>query len=98
MNIQLEKLFEKHEFSAKDKYDFMQIYSLLPSFKKVNVVDNFQEIVASIGHLKKDMLLEQEILFGSTLKTIEERLKNMKQDNISQKTKGNIELLKNTLS
>lgn len=48
MNTQLEKLFKRHDFSQKDRYDFMQIYSLLPNFKKVRVVENFEEIVTNI--------------------------------------------------
>jgi hypothetical protein len=48
MNTQLEKLFEINDFSAKDRHDFMQIYSLLPDYKKVRVIENFDEIMSSI--------------------------------------------------
>jgi hypothetical protein len=48
MNTKLEKLFEIHDFSAKDKHDFMQIYSLLPSYKQVRVIEDFDSIILSI--------------------------------------------------
>jgi len=48
MNTQLEKLFEKYNFSQKDRYDFLQIYALLPSYKKVKVVEHFDEITTQI--------------------------------------------------
>jgi len=48
MNTKLEKLFEQGGFSAKDRHDFMQIYSLLPNHKKVRVVENFDEIMMNI--------------------------------------------------
>jgi len=30
MNTQLEKLFDTYDMSAKDRYDFTQVYNLLP--------------------------------------------------------------------
>ena len=97
MNIQLEKLFELNDFSPKDRHDFMQIYALLPNYKKVRVVDNFDEIMTSIGNLKKDMLLEQEILFGKTLKNIEQRLKTMQKAKINLESQKSIAFLKNMI-
>ena len=62
MNTQLEKLLEKHNFSQKDRYEFLQIYSLLPANKMVMVIENFEEIVSQIDGLKQDLQEEQSIL------------------------------------
>lgn len=97
MNTQLEKLFEINDFSAKDRHDFMQIYSLLPDYKKVRVIENFDEIMSSIWNLKQDMLLEQEILFWETLKNIEERFNIMQKEKISLWSRESIALLKNLI-
>jgi len=98
MNTKLKILFEQYEFSRRDIHDFMQVYNLLPDYKKVKAIENFESIAASIGWLREDMLLEQEILFGQTLKNIEEKLQNTKQARISQDTKWDIAMLKNMIS
>ena len=63
MNTQLEKLFSEYDFSMKDRYDFMQIYSLLPSHKKVKVIESFEDIANEMNILKKELVTEQELLF-----------------------------------
>jgi len=63
MNIQLEKLFSEHNFSKKDRYDFMQIYNLLPSHKRVKVIESFEEIVSEMNILRNELITEQELLF-----------------------------------
>lgn len=97
MNTQLEKLFALHDFSPKDRYDFLQIYSLLPDFKKSRVVDYFEDIVAELNILKQELHLEQEILFGETLKNIEEKLSSIKKKKVLSSSKQEISLLKNMI-
>ncbi|MCD5375120.1 hypothetical protein LR010_01550 [Candidatus Gracilibacteria bacterium] len=97
MNTKLEKLFVLNDFSVKDRHDFMQIYSLLPNYKKVRVIENFDEILKRVGDLKSEILMEQEILFGNTLKNIEERLKTMQKDKINMGSRESIALLKNII-
>jgi len=97
MNTKLEKLFVLNDFSVKDRHDFMQIYSLLPNYKKVRVIENFDEILKRVWDLKSEILMEQEILFWNTLKNIEERLKTMQKDKINMWSRDSIALLKNII-
>jgi hypothetical protein len=63
MNPKLAVLFEQHRFSQKDIYDFMQIYNLMPDYKKVGAIENFESIAENISTLKAEVLAEYEILF-----------------------------------
>lgn len=62
MNEKLEKLFNDYQLSDKERYEFMQIYSLLPPDKKVRALERFQVIMKELEILKKELLYEQEIL------------------------------------
>ena len=97
MDTKIQQLLEKYNFSHKDIHDFHQIYSLLPSYKRVKVVENFSEIAEEIWSLKKDLLLEQEILFWETLENIESRLQWLKKTGIISKAQKDISLLKDTI-
>lgn len=97
MNTKLKKLLEDNHFSLKDRHDFMQIYNLLPDYKRVRVIENFEQIVSNIWQLKDQMLMEQEILFGKTLKNIEERLKNIQKEKINSRSQEEIAFLKNMI-
>jgi len=97
MNIQLEKLFEKHDFSPKDRYDFLQIYELLPSHKRVKVVESFDEIHLQIKWLRQELYKEQEILFWESLQNIEEKLVQIGKNKTIKQSQNEISLLKHTL-
>lgn len=63
MNPRLEKLFESYHFSHKDRYEFLQIYNLLPAHKKVKAIENFDQIYESMELLKVGLHQQHEILF-----------------------------------
>ncbi len=97
MNTQLEKLFLKHSFSRKDRYDFLQIFALLPDYKKVRVVESFDDIVSQLMLLRNEIQLEQEILFWNTLRNIEKKLSNIRKKKILAEARQNISFLKSTI-
>lgn len=97
INTRLEKLFDQYNFSLKDRYDFSQIFSLLPDYKKKRVVDRFDEIVSSMQDLRGDLILQQEILFGEALENIESKLQQIQVDNVVSRSKRDISDLKNVL-
>jgi len=97
IHSRLEKLFESYGFSHKDRADFLNIYNLLPSHKKVRVIDNFDSIAGEIWLLRNDLVTQQEILFWKTLWNIEKRLEDMKKQHVKMTAKQEIELLKNLL-
>lgn len=94
MNIQLEKLFEIYQFSPKDRHEFLQIYTLLPDFKKIRVIESFAEIAQKLDILRSDLHLEQEILFGKTLESIESRLEGLHRAKILEGSQGQRTLLR----
>lgn len=63
----------------------------------MKVIEKFEQIMKNIGWLKKELLLEQEILFWNTLKNIEEKLKEIHKSKISAQIRQDISLLKNTI-
>lgn len=97
MNTFLEKLFQEYNFSEKDRYDFLQIYWLLPDIKKKRVVDNFHQIALQIQDLKEDLAIEQEILLGKTLTSIEKRLASVWKKQLLSKVSSELEELKQML-
>ena len=94
MNIKLEQLFEIYQFSPKDRYDFLQIYNLLPDFKKIKVIESFEEIAKKLDMLRADLHLEQEILFGKTLENIESRLEALERGKVLECSQGQRALLR----
>lgn len=97
MNTQLEKLFIQYDFSQKDRYDFLQIYTLLPGHKKVRVVDHFDEIMSQLTWLRREIYAEQEILFGTALKNIEEKLSQIGKKKVLSGSRKEISLLKDMI-
>lgn len=96
-NTKLEKLFTQYNFSLKDKHDFMQIFSLLPDYKKRRVVENFDEIAQKLSSLRDDLQVQQEILFWKTLSNIESKLEEIQKSYVQSKVKEDISLLKSML-
>jgi len=97
MNPKLKELFRKYTFSHKDEYDFMQIYNLMPDYKKVRAIENFESIAYNILALKQEVLQEHEILFGKALDNIHSRLLERRKKTLSQKTRSAVTSLKSTL-
>ena len=62
MHIRLQKLFDQYNFSAKERYEFLQIFQLLDAKKQARVIDNFEVIQQSISKLQSDLAYEQEVL------------------------------------
>lgn len=97
MNTQLEKLFDRYELDAKDRYEFLQIYNLLSPQKRSRVIENFQDIMESISSLKQELAVEQEILLGNTLESIEKQLRARKILSVSKNTKEELSFFKSIL-
>ena len=62
MNTRLEKLFEKHDLSEKDKYEINQIFCLLPNKKQINILNNFDVLAFRLKIIQKQINLERKIL------------------------------------
>jgi len=97
MNSKLEQLFSQYDFSPKDKYDFMQIYTMLPNHKRVQTLENFESIASEILNLKQKISLEQQIMFGKTLATIEERILSRRKKQVSIQAQDEMRVLRNAI-
>lgn len=97
MNPKLAVLFEQYDFSQKDIYDFMQIYNLMPDYKKVWAIENFESIASSISTLKNEVLAEHEILFWKTLGNIESRILENKKKSLSLNTQKEMQALRSIM-
>ena len=97
MNPKLAALFEQYEFSRKDIYDFMQIYNLMPDYKKVRAIENFESIAYNISLLKEEVLVEHEILFWKALENIETRILENKKKSLMENTHAQMQALKSIM-
>jgi len=62
MNTFLQELFEKYEISDKDKHNILQMYNILPDYKKQNILNNFETLVYKIKKIEEDINIEKEII------------------------------------
>jgi len=67
MNTLLEKLFEKYNFSKKDKYEINQIFLFLSNDKKERLLNNFDILAEKVMKIEKESIIEQEILLDKLL-------------------------------
>ena len=71
MNTLLEKLFEKYNLSEKDKYEIRQIYDLLPSDKKQNLLNNFESLALRLNKKEEEINSEREVLLWGIITDLE---------------------------
>lgn len=95
MTTVLEKLFEKYNLEDKDRYEIQQIYSFLSSQKKIQLVENFENVVKHIEKLKKEMFDEQQILFDNTLQNVQQKIKQAEERRVQNNTQSEITKLRN---
>lgn len=62
MNTHLEMLFKKYNLSLKDRYEINQIFWLLPTDKKLNILKNFDLLAFRFEQIHKEIDLERRIL------------------------------------
>lgn len=70
MNTRLETLFEKYNFSQKDRYEINQIFLLLPDNKKQNLLNNFEILALKLFKIKEKINIEREILIWGEVENI----------------------------
>lgn len=97
MNVILEKLLQNENLNDKDRYEIRQIFEVVTIEKKQNILNNFEKIVASIMHIKKELYREQEILLGKALSNIERNIKQAKTSGIKSGTSSSIGTLRQTM-
>ncbi len=94
MNTMLEKLLWNNSLQEKDKYEIRQIFNIVSDEKKQNILKNFDQMIISIIKIKKDLIVEQEILLWRAISNIENTLKNARSSWIKNATSRSIWNLK----
>ena len=84
MNTLLEKLFEQYHISPKDRYEINQIYGLLPTEKKQNLLNNFEALSIRLNKIEEDLNLEREILVWSALQKIKNTIERVKRKELKK--------------
>ena len=84
MNTLLAQLFEKYKISPKDRYEISQIYSLLPSNKKQNLLNNFDILQVRLNKIEEDLNIEREILIWDALQKIRNTIEKVKREELKK--------------
>ncbi len=76
----LDYFFEKYHFSDRDRFDTLQIFSLLSKEKQTNFVSNFDKYAMDVQQVNSDMEIEKNILIDDAVEQVKQALlKNRKQ-------------------
>ena len=97
MNTKLEKLFEKYDFSPKDRFEISQILFLLPEEKKQNFLKNFEEFAFQVKKINSDIEIEKNILLDNAIEKIKQSILNERKNKLGSDIKTKMSSLKKEL-
>lgn len=89
INTKLEKLFEKYNFSQKDRFEISQIFFLLTEDRKQKLISNFDDFAFSVLKINSDIALEKEILIWDAVEQIKQSILNERKNNFDIKKQIN---------
>jgi hypothetical protein len=70
MNTYLIKLFEKYNISDKNRYEILQIFSLLPNIKQINLLNNFETLALKLKKIEDEINIEKEVLVWKAVERV----------------------------
>lgn len=94
MNVLLEKLLLNSLLNDKDRYEIRQIFNFVDDKKKLNILNNFENILNKIVKIKFELRQQQEILLWKAISNIELSIKQAKNNWIKNATSLSIKNLK----
>ena len=97
MNTKLEKLFEKNDFSPKDRFEISQIFFLLTEEKKQNFLKNFEEFAFQVKKINSDIEIEKNILLDNAIEKIKQSILNERKNKLGSDIKTKMSSLKKEL-
>ncbi|MDP5039150.1 MAG: hypothetical protein NWP80_01750 [Candidatus Gracilibacteria bacterium] len=97
MNLILEEKLEKSLLSKKDIYEIKTFFIFLTEEKKINFINNFDNIVFKILKIEQDLKQSQEILLGKAISNIENAIKKSQLKGLKNASKQSIGELKNEM-
>jgi len=84
MNTLLQRLFNEHALSDRDKYEINQIFELLPPDKKQNLLNNFDLLTIRLNKIEEDIRVEREILVWDALHNIRNAIERAKREELKE--------------
>lgn len=72
MNTYLIKLFDKYNISERNRYEILQIYSLLPDDKKQNLINNFAGLAGNLNKIEQDVEIQRKIILWDPVEKLKE--------------------------
>ena len=70
MNTRLELLFKNYNISEKNRYEINQLFQLLPSYKKQNLLNNFDVLASRFSEIEEEINTERSILIWNEVENI----------------------------
>ena len=70
MNTRLELLFKNYNISEKNRYEINQLFQLLPSYKKQNLLNNFEVLASRFSEIEEEINTERSILIWNEVENI----------------------------
>lgn len=89
INTKLEKLFEKYNFSQKDRFEISQIFFLLTEDRKQKLISNFDDFAFSVLKINSDIEMEKEILIWDAVEQIKQSILRERKNNFDIKKQIN---------
>lgn len=85
INTKLEKLFEKYNFSQKDRFEISQIFFLLTEDRKQKLLSNFDNFAFQVKKINSDIEIEKEILIWDAVEKIKQSILNNRKNDTKSK-------------
>lgn len=85
INTKLEKLFEKYNFSQKDRFEISQIFFLLTEDRKQKLLSNFDNFAFQVKKINSDIEIEKEILIWDAVEKIKQSILNNRKNETKSK-------------
>lgn len=80
MNTYLIKLFEKYNISDKNRYEILQIFSLLPNIKQINLLNNFETLALKLKKIEDEINIEKEVLVWKAVERVWKAILDKRKD------------------
>lgn len=97
MNTKLEKMFEKYNFSPKDRFEISQIFFLLTEDRKQKLLSNFDNFAFQINKINSDIEIEKDILITDAVEKIKKSILNERKNKLDSEIKSKINSLKDEI-
>lgn len=85
----LDYFFEKYDFSQRDRFDTLQIFSLLSEDKKNTFVSNFEHYALEVQQLDRDIKLEKSILITDAVEQVKQALLSKRRQKLKEEIQKN---------